>query len=194
MPRPPDPERRQALLEAIATYVLEQGLADMSLRPLARALGTSPRVLLYHFDSKEKLVADALSAARARQSEATQAWLAEQPSLRPSELLRRFWDWQLDEQDAFLRLFFEVYGLALQDEGRFPGFLGAAVHDWVAGIGAMLHDAGVPLASARITATAVVAVYRGLLLDVLATGDRSRATRALDEVLAALEAATPGQG
>jgi AcrR family transcriptional regulator len=188
MARPSDPTRRTELLKAVADYLLDNGLADMSLRPLASSLGTSPRMLLYHFGSKEQLVAEALAASRERQRNATQAWLVAQPELGPAELLRRFWAWQLDGHQPFLRLFFEVYGLALQDEARFPDFLERAVDDWLTFIGALLGRAGLTAAQARIAATAVIAGYRGLLLDFLATGDRRRAERALDLLLTALEA------
>jgi AcrR family transcriptional regulator len=187
VPRTPNLERREALLDAIADYVLTHGLADMSLRPLAAALGTSPRMLLYYFGSKEQLVADALAAARARQAASSRAWLAQQPQLEPADLLRRFWRWQLDEQDAFLRLFFEVYGLALQDHRRFPGFLERAVADWLDFIGTLLRQAGLSAARARTAATAVIAGYRGLLLDALATNDHARTRRALDLLLDALQ-------
>jgi AcrR family transcriptional regulator len=188
MPRSPDPTRRAELLTAVADYLLYNGMADLSLRPLAGALGTSPRMLLYHFGSKEQLVAEALAASRERQREATQAWLEKQPELGPAELLRRFWAWQLDGHQPFLRLFFEVYGLALQEKERFPGFLDRAVADWLEFMGALLLRAGLTAAQARIAATAVIAGYRGLLLDFLATGDRRRTERALDLLLTALEA------
>jgi AcrR family transcriptional regulator len=194
MPRPPDPTRREDLLKAVADYLLDNGLADMSLRPLAASLGTSPRMLLYHFGSKEKLVVEALAASRERQREATRAWLEKQPELGPAELLRRFWAWQLDGHEPFLRLFFEVYGLALQEEGRFPGFLERAVADWLEFIGALLRRAGLTSAQSRIAATAVIAGYRGLLLDFLASGDRRRTERALDLLLTALEAAYEPDG
>src|SRR5689334_13292964 len=76
VPRPPDPERRQELRDALGDYVLAEGLADMSLRPLAAALGTSPRMLLYHFESKERLVSEGLAVARMRQAEQSSEWLA----------------------------------------------------------------------------------------------------------------------
>src|SRR3954449_1129701 len=97
MPRASDPARRQALLAAAGDHVLEHGMADLSLRPLAAALGTSPRMLLYHFGSKEQLVADVLAAARIRQAKLTAAWSAQQPELSPAQLLRRFWSWQITE-------------------------------------------------------------------------------------------------
>ena len=188
MPRPPDPARRAALLDAAADYLLDNGLADMSLRPLAVALDTSPRMLLYHFGSKEQLIADALAATRERQRQASLAWLQQQPDLAPGELLRRFWTWQLDSHQPFLRLFFEVYGLALQGPESYPGFLQRAVADWLDFIQPLLRNAGLTKSQARIAATAAIACYRGLLLDVLATNDRVRTKRALDVALSALEA------
>jgi AcrR family transcriptional regulator len=145
-------------------------------------------MLLYHFASKEQLVSEALATARARQAEQSRAWLAAQPELGPTALLRRFWRWQLDEQRPFLRLFFEVYGLALQDPARFPGFLEHAVADWLTFISALLRRAGLSAAQSRTAATAAIAGYRGLLLDVLATNEKARATRALDLLLDSLEA------
>ena len=51
---------REALLPKLAAHVLANGLADASLRPLARAAGTSDRMLIYHFGSKERLVEEML--------------------------------------------------------------------------------------------------------------------------------------
>jgi AcrR family transcriptional regulator len=186
MARPPDPDRRASLLDAATRHVLDQGMANLSLRPLAQAISTSPRMLLYHFGSKEELVTEILAAARLRQAELTAHWLAEQPDLGPAELLRRFWRWQIDEHRPFLRLFFEVYGLALQEPGRFPGFPKDAVADWLPLVAARLEEAGVPDPQARTAATVVIAGYRGLLLDVLATGDAQRAGEGLDFFLDAI--------
>ena len=186
MARPPDPDRRASLLDAATRHVLDHGMANLSLRPLAQAISTSPRMLLYHFGSKEELVTEILAAARRQQAELTARWLAEQPDLGPAELLKRFWRWQVDEHRPFLRLFFEVYGLALQEPGRFPGFPRDAVADWLPLVEATLEKAGVPNPQARTTATVVIAGYRGLLLDVLATDDAQRASEGLDFLLDAI--------
>jgi AcrR family transcriptional regulator len=58
------PDRRAELLDEAADYILSNGLADLSLRPLAVAINTSPRMLLYFFDSKERLIAEALARIR----------------------------------------------------------------------------------------------------------------------------------
>jgi AcrR family transcriptional regulator len=187
MPRTPDPERRAAVLAAATEHVLEHGMGDLSLRPLATALSTSPRMLLYHFGSKEQLVTEILAAARVRQADLTASWASQQSGLSPAQLLRRFWRWQIDEHRPFLRLFFEVYALALQDPERFPGFPADAVDSWLPLVSNTLRAAGVPKRQTQRAATVVIAAYRGLLLDVLATDDAKRTTAALDLFLDAIE-------
>lgn len=49
-------DRRAQLLEAMADHVVQAGLAGSSLRPLARAAGTSDRMLLYYFPTKDALI------------------------------------------------------------------------------------------------------------------------------------------
>src|SRR3954447_60780 len=106
--RPPDPNRRAATLDRATHYVLANGLADLSLRPLAAALGTSTRMLLYDFGSKERLIAAVLAEARRREA----ALLAEQrrePGAGESETLHWIWNWlTAPERAPFLRLFFGV--------------------------------------------------------------------------------------
>ena len=66
MGRRPDPRRKAELLDALVEYLLKHGLADLSLRPLAAALKTSPRTLLYHFRSREDMIAAAINEFRKR--------------------------------------------------------------------------------------------------------------------------------
>ena len=51
-----DPARREALAERATDWALEHGLIGLSLRPLAAAIGTSDRMLLYHFADRDDLV------------------------------------------------------------------------------------------------------------------------------------------
>jgi AcrR family transcriptional regulator len=62
---PTPSNRRTELLERAYQYSLEHGLADLSLRPLAATIGSSPRVLLFLFGSKEGLIRALLARARA---------------------------------------------------------------------------------------------------------------------------------
>ena len=126
------PDRRAELLDEVADYILRNGLADLSLRPLATAINTSPRMLLYFFETKEQLIADALAHIRTReQLDFKRAVSKSRPVDRMESLLR---DWRLSaspRREKYSRLFFEVYGLALQNRKQFPGFLERAVGDWL---------------------------------------------------------------
>src|SRR2546423_15548894 len=115
MGRTADPTIREDLVRAAGDYVLEHGLADLSLRPLARALGTSPRMLLYHFGSKEELVMAALDDTRRRPAELLAAYLADQPDAEPDEVFRRLWVWLVSSRHLpLLQLFLAVYAPSLQ--------------------------------------------------------------------------------
>ena len=161
MARPVDPTRRAAVLAKAADYVLEQGLAGLSLRPLAKALGTSPRMLLYDFDSKERLIHEVLAEIRRREASLLEAEV---------RTLEDVWAWiAAPEREPFLRLFFEVYVGGLGKGETEP-----LVRDWLEFLRTSWHP---PVDEA--TATLMVAVVRGLLLDRLATGDRGRTDEAL---------------
>ena len=90
---------------------------------------------------------------------------------------------------AEFRLFFAVYGRALQAPQQFGAFLEHVVAYWM---GALVDAQGpdVDPAAARRKATLVLATIRGLLLDLLATGDRERVQDAAESFLDSLE--SPG--
>jgi AcrR family transcriptional regulator len=178
------PDRRAELLDEVANYILSNGLADLSLRPLAAAINTSPRMLLYFFGTKEKLIADALAHIRTReQLDFKRAVSKPRPGDRIESLLR---DWRLSvspRREKYSRLFFEVYGLALQNPKEFPGFLERAVGDWLPLFEQAFAALGVSAAPAQTLATLALGAVRGLHLDLLATGDRKRTEAAFREML-----------
>lgn len=157
--------RRAELLERAYGYVLERGLAELSLRPLAAAVGSSPRVLLYLFGSKEGLVRALLG--RARQDEL--ALLARVPDGDP---LPALWGHLAAAPNrALLCLWVEAYVRSVvEPDGPWAGFAEATVRDWLALLGRTRSETA---------ATAALAVLRGALLDLLATGDRERTTAAV---------------
>lgn len=165
--------RRAELLDAAYGYVLEHGLANLSLRPLAKATATSPRVLLYLFGSKDELVRELLG--RARQEQLTLlASLAGEPYDR---VVERLWAWlAADEQRSTIQLFFEAYGRSIGPEpGPWDGFAEHSVREWLD----VLVAAQPGVEDARIRATRTLALVRGLLLDLLAGGDPGRLSAAL---------------
>jgi AcrR family transcriptional regulator len=188
MSRPVDQRLRADLLVAIVAYVLEHGLADLSLRPLATAVEASPRTLLYHFGSKDELVAAVLVEIGRRQARLIEAWYERSAEHDAATLLLRAWQWlTAPRHDQLLRLLFETYGLALRDRRRYGPFLRATSSDWIGPFARALELRGFSRERATALATLLVAVMRGLLLDVLATGERTRVDRAFRSFINAIE-------
>jgi AcrR family transcriptional regulator len=168
MPRPPDPLRREQLLQEAVDYAIEQGLANLTLRPLAVALGVSPNSLVHHFGSKEKLLSLILNAVRDR----LRSMYGEMHSESGGDPLQGLWGWTSSpERLPFFRSFFEAYGLALRQPQRYAPFLSRVVTDWL--------DTPSPAQT-----TLELALLRGLLLDLLTTGERERVDGALELYLA----------
>ena len=172
---------RDRLLEAVVESALAGGIADQSLRAIAEAAGTSHRMLIHHFGSKEGLLVEVVRAVEARQR-ALFAELSDGPDgPSDSELGRTFWSHLRDPALAPQeRLFFEVYGQALQGREWAKPLLPGAVEDWIGPLAAMSAASGGDPATARIDARLAVAVTRGLLLDVLATGNAAEVDAAME--------------
>jgi AcrR family transcriptional regulator len=170
-PRMARPSPRQHLLEAAIEYVHERGISDLSIRTLAAALGTSHRMLIHHFGSKEGLWIAIVQAVEQRQRDALQDFLPDPD--RP--LGEAMWDWWRHISDPSLwpnaRLFYELYGQALQGRPHTVAMLDGVVEDWLDPITDINLGLGVPPRLARAHARIGLAITRGLLLDLLATGD-----------------------
>jgi AcrR family transcriptional regulator len=189
--RPPS-ARQDELLELSYGYVLASGLADMSLRPLAKAIGSSPRVLLYLFGSKEGLIRALLDRARRDELAAIKAFREEPGSADLAETARQVWQWLSDPAHRhLLGLWVEAYGKSLTDPGGpWAGFAAQTVQDWL-GLLASRQPPGLPCSDAAAAQrTAVLAVLRGGMLDLLATGDTERTSRAVQQSVAALRSAS----
>ncbi len=190
MARTADKAHRAKLLEEIADYMLGHGYADLSLRPLAKAVRSSPRVLLYYFKSKENLAALALGIARERQRAQFEK-LRERDCETCASLCREIWTiMRTPAARPHFRLFFEVYGLALQDRRRYAGFLRSAVGDWLHFIEGPYVRAGTPRPEARALATVIIGGFRGFMLDLCGSGDLKRIDRAVELWISALDTPT----
>lgn len=185
-----DPETPRERLVRLATdRFMAVGVSDTSLRELAAELGTSHRMLLYHFGSRTGLLV-AVSLETERRMRVALAAMFEQPGADLSDVSRRFWSVLSSEALAPLeRLFFELYALGLRGREFATDFLDGIVEDWIEPQAQQLIAAGWTPEQARIDARLGVAVTRGLLLDLLATGDRDAVTRAFERQLQLFETA-----
>lgn len=164
MARSPDLERRGALLGDVVEAVAEQGIGDRSLRDIAAAVGTSHRMLLHHFGSRDELMLAIVGEVERRQM----AVLEDLPK-DPAEGFAAMWaDVRQPKLRPFERLFFECYARGAQGEQPFAGMVPDAVNGWLERV-ATTGDGVVDPAAARLG----LAVIRGLLLDLVATGDEA---------------------
>jgi AcrR family transcriptional regulator len=173
-------ERRQDLLEASIDYILEKGVADLSLRPLAAQVGSKARLLIYHFSSKDSLVANAMIVVRDRVQRAFATVVKNGRKSTAPEIIRAFWFWATSSQhERYLRLFFEVHGLALQKPAQYGPYLEGAIASWVEMMALILPEQ-LSRQKRRTLATLAVGTVVGLLLDYLSNGNKKGATDALD--------------
>jgi AcrR family transcriptional regulator len=171
---------KQRLLDAAIEYVAANGMSDVSLRTLAAALGTSHRMLIFHFGSKEALWVEIIRAVEQRQRDLL-AQVLPDPSQPVGDAMRGWWK-HISDPSLWPneRLFFEIYGQALQGRPHTTEVLDGIVDDWLDPITEINVSLGLPRAAARAHARLGVAVTRGLLLDLLATSDRAGVDGAMD--------------
>lgn len=127
--------RKDAMLDKLADFLLEHGLDAASLRPLARAVGTSDRMLIYHFTDKNSLIAATLDRIAARLM--TQLTQLTSPQPVPATVLEpALLDMALDEAVwPFLRLWLQIAARAAQGDAFFQsvgGQIGRGFIDWIA--------------------------------------------------------------
>lgn len=163
------------------------GLNDLTLRDLAAQLGTSHRILIYHFKSKENLINLAVSEVRRRERELFQKNTAsrvadEAPDLRSS--LTMFFEHNIsDGMRPYFRLLYEVWGIAQAKPETWAQFLDGIVLGWVDSLTDVFVRAGYPADLARTRATIVLAALRGLQLDLFTTHEESRVRHAFDALV-----------
>ncbi len=165
---------RDVLLTRVMADVTEHGIGDRSLRDLAASIGTSHRLLIYHFGSRAGLV-DAVVAAVEAAQRATFADLAAGIT-DPTDLVRALWrSVSAPAVRSFVRLFFE--SLAYRGESSSDDLTGTWLDEServAAELGIRFDPVGIRLG---------VAVIRGLLIDVIATGDVATAEASLERFL-----------
>jgi AcrR family transcriptional regulator len=191
--------RQEELVELAYRHVLVHGLADMSLRPLAKAIGSSPRVLLFLFGSKDELVRVLLDRARADELAAVDAFRWDAASADLAATAHQVWGWLSEPSHReLLSLWVEAYARSLVDPGGpWAHFASQTVQDWLALLASRQPPARRRSRRGAFERTAVLALLRGAMLDLLATGDLARTTGAVDvqlRVLASRGRAGAGTG
>ena len=171
------PSRDRLLNDAI-DYVAAHGLADLSLRGLAAAIGTSHRMLIYHFGSREGLLAEVTREVEARQRALMD--VAYDTDLPPLEAAAAYWAQTVDAASRYGPLFFELTSHAMQGKEHAAALREELVGSWLPGVTALCVAIGIPGDEAPVHARLALAAARGLLHDLLVTGDRTEVDAAHD--------------
>jgi AcrR family transcriptional regulator len=171
MARPPDQSRRGQLLHQLVEEFAASGVGQRSLREVAEAVGTSHRMLLHHFGSKEDLLVAIVEEVERRQMTV----LPDLPTEPPDNFAAMWAQVSRPELRQAERLFFECYARGSQGEKPFDRMVPGAVNGWLDEVDAVA-DVPVDRAFARLG----MAVVRGLLLDLVATDDDAGVQAAAD--------------
>ncbi|MER7332838.1 MULTISPECIES: TetR/AcrR family transcriptional regulator [unclassified Micromonospora] len=201
MARPANPQRTADLLDAAARVVERDGLSGITLRPLAAELGVAPRTLLYHFGSKEQLLARVLRHLRSRHTELSGilAGATAQTGDVAADLVEAIERLSTEAKQPVLRpffaLYFELAALTIRDPDRYHSVFVDIEQDWLGLIVPRLTAAGVPADRATLIADVVLSGYRGALHMALTTGRWHEADQIIEILkLTARQLVAPGGG
>jgi RimJ/RimL family protein N-acetyltransferase/AcrR family transcriptional regulator len=185
---------KQRLLDRAIEYVAGNGLGGLTLRGLAAEIGTSHRMLIHHFGSKEGLWVEIVRTVEQRQRELLGGSLPG-PSQPLGDAMRAWWE-HISDRSLWPneRLFFELYGQALQGRPHTTELLDGIVDSWLGPIAQVSIERGIPPRVAHAHARLGVAVTRGLLLDLLATQDVAGVNAAMEAFIELYESCTSGAG
>lgn len=192
MARHVDNERRNELLDEVVGYLSLHGIANLSLRPMASEIGVSVNALMHHFGSKDDLIVAALERSGDTQAEIEARWLRRRPGMSQADLLRAWWRWinASPANLAIVRLGIEAAALDATRTGLPRPIQGAQIGFWREHIEERLIADGMQRNAAAIEASLTKAMFTGLVIDLLASGQRARLTRSLEVGLARLEQIT----
>jgi AcrR family transcriptional regulator len=155
------PEQRESFLVGAVDHVLRHGVATLSLRPLAAALGTSDRMLLYYFGSREQMLVAVLGVVGERLQAQLAAALPAEPVPPPALLQALETALREPGADAALRLYVEVGGLASRGQEPYRTVAAAVARGWLSWLASRLD---VPEEERAGAAAGVLVLVDGLLL------------------------------
>lgn len=169
---------RESLLADAVEHFAKNGIGDASLRSIASSVGTSHRMLIYHFGSREGLLAEVVRTVEQQQRDLLAEVMA--MDLPIAELNELFWRRVTEAALIYGPLFFELSSHAMQDLPHTEALKADLINVWLPPLIDLCVRAGLPPEQAPAYARLGLAASRGLLFDLLLTGDRTGVDAASD--------------
>jgi AcrR family transcriptional regulator len=169
MSRPTEPQKKQEILEQCLAAVIEAGVLDCSINSIAKRIGTSGRMLVYHFGSKQELERQLIGLLETRLRE--KLWLFQSMSLEEVDFLAKplleMWSHLTSpEMRGLLKLTMELNQRAIQGDSETQRFVEQESQKWVDSLFNLTND--------KTTALALFHLFQGAILDFLTTGNAQR--------------------
>lgn len=167
-------------LDRITAHIIEHGLSEAALRQLATIAGTSHRMLIYYFGSRDGLLGAVLHELRGAESREIIG-----TAKTRMQALQALWDYYTaPERRLEMQIFFHLAGQAAHKPKDSSVFTDAVVATWTEELRHVCEREGIDDASAQAEARLLVASVRGLLLDRLLTRDEIGTGLAFQRLLA----------
>lgn len=190
-PPPPDESsaRRDELLDGAVAWTIGHGLADLSLRPMAKALGTSDRMLLYYFGTKDELVAAVVDRAADGLAAALELVLPEL-SRSPKAFVDGIWGLLTDPAaQGVVDLFLELFVLTRRRGEPYASASARVIERWLELGAPALVAMGVPSRQAPGVVAATLAQLDGGILLAAAGAADAQLAAVRKAAVATIEAA-----
>lgn len=171
---------REELLDRVVAWFVEHGVGDTSLRTVAAGVGTSHRMLHYHFGSRDGLLAAVVEASWVQQQGLLSSLLEE--AEEPYDAAWAFWSRLADTADTFGPLFFELSAAAMHGHGWAESLRGW-IDAWIRTLAEFFRRVGHEPGRAEALARTALALTRGVLYDLALGGDRAHADATIAEFL-----------
>lgn len=183
MARTTDPSIKTDLLDKCLDATLEKGVTGFTLRKLAKEVGTSARMLIYHFGSADSLLMEMIREYSNREKLRFHKRMNDRAGGKSlGEFIRLNWDtYQKDYRKKVLIALIEIYARALREKDKHEVFFKEILFEWIELVEQILIETyGMAPDDAGHWATLIIGVSRGLLLDWLGSEDSDRTERAIE--------------
>ncbi|WP_196073314.1 TetR/AcrR family transcriptional regulator [Nakamurella alba] len=175
------------MLPAITQILRDRGPEGFALGAIAADLGTSSRMLIYHFGSRDELLGRVMKLLR----NDTIALLGAPPPIGLDEAIGRFWNYYVHAGHiSDMQLFFHMASRRFEEPDRFDDFASTAVDGWVHFFTVAAEADGMEESAARTVSRLTLATLRGIIVDYLITGDLANGERSLDAYRAMVSSMT----